>query len=89
MSLTGVGAMLCMPLFAGVIWRNATRAGAWCSAILGPVSYLVMSQILEWSWAISMGACVIPAAIGMFVVSWILNVVKGPDEVLQKLYDVE
>ena len=89
MSLTGVGAMLCMPLFAGVIWRNATRAGAWCSAILGPVSYLVMSQVLEWSWAISMGACVIPAAIGMFVVSWILNVVKGPDEVLQKLYDVE
>lgn len=85
LSLTGVGSMLAMPLYAGVLWSKARREGVWCSAIAGPASYLIMTYVFDMSWAVSMGLCVVPAAIGMFGVSALLNKIVGVD---QELYDL-
>lgn len=79
LGLTGVGSSMCMSLFCGVLWKKSRKAGAWASAIMGPVTYLVWTQGLELSWASGMGVAAIGAAVGMFAVSWILNVVKGLD----------
>lgn len=80
LSLTGVGSMLCMPLFFGVLWPKARREGAWCAVISGPVSYLIMNNVLKLPFPISMGLCVVPPAILMWAVSVILNKTKGVDE---------
>lgn len=80
LSLTGVGSMLCMPLFMGVLWPKARREGAWCAVISGPLSYLIMDKVLSWSFPISMGLCVVPPAVLMWLVSVVLNKVKGEDK---------
>lgn len=87
LGLTGVGSSMCMSLFCGVLWKKSRKEGAWASAILGPATYLVWTQGLGLSWASGMGVAPIGAAVGMFVVSWVLNAVKGPDQELMEWAD--
>lgn len=87
LGLTGVGSSMCMSLYCGVLWKKSRREGAWAAAILGPVSYLLWTEVWGLSWASGMGIAVVGAAIGMFGVSWILNAVKGPDKELMEWAD--
>jgi Na+/proline symporter len=89
LSLSGVGSMLAVPLFAGVSWRYARKEGAWCALIAGPLSYLLMDYVFHISWTVSMGLCVVPPAILMVVVSVVLNKVKGVDHKLVELHGLE
>lgn len=89
LSLSGVGSMLAIPLFAGVSWKYARREGAWCALIAGPASYLIMNYVLGISWAVSMGLCVLPPAILMVAVSVVLNRIKGVDTELVESYGLE
>lgn len=87
LGITGVGASMCMPLFCGVLWKKSRKSGAWASAIAGPVTYLVWTEVLGYSWGSGMGVAAIGAAVAMFACSWIGNAIKGPDEELIKWAD--
>lgn len=87
LGLTGVASALCMPLYCGVLWKKATKAGAITSAIVGPASYLVWNVLLGYSWFTGMNLAIIAAAAGMFIVSWIVNAIKGPDKQLMDWAD--
>jgi Na+/proline symporter len=87
LGLTGIGSAICMPFFGGVLWKKASKEGAFASAIAGPAGYLVHVQLLGQSWYWGMGIAVIWAAIAFFVVTWIRNAVKGFDPELEKLAD--
>jgi len=84
---TGVGSAIFMPLFCGVLWKNSTKEGAIASAIVGVVSTAIFA-ILPVGFPIAMGVPAVCAAITMFVVSYIVNKIKGPNEILQKLQEI-
>ncbi len=84
---TGVGSAIFMPLFCGVLWKNAAKEGAIASAIVGVVSTAIFA-ILPMGFPIAMGLPAVCAAVTMFVVSNIVNKVKGPNETLQKLTEI-
>lgn len=87
LGMSGIGSALCMPLFAGVLWKNASKEGAIASSLFGPFGYILHVQILGQSWYWGMGAAVLWAIASFFIVTWIRNAIKGPDPVLVDLWN--
>ncbi|MCD8351024.1 MAG: hypothetical protein LUC93_10485 [Planctomycetaceae bacterium] len=87
LGMSGIGAGLCMPLMAGVMWKNASREGAIASSVLGPFGYILHVQILGQSWYWGMGAAVLWAVATFLVVTLVRNAIKGPDPELVELWN--
>lgn len=87
LGMSGIGSACVMPLVAGTLWKKASKEGAIASAIAGPLGYIVHANLLGQSWSWAMGACVIWAIVAFFAVTFIRNAVKGPDPVLEELWN--
>lgn len=87
LGMSGIGSACVMPLVGGTLWKKASKEGAIASAIAGPAGYIVHANILGQSWSWAMGACVIWAVVAFFAVTLIRNAVKGPDPVLEELWN--
>jgi Na+/proline symporter len=85
MGQAGVGNLIAIPMFFGVFWKKSRREGAWVAAILGPLCYVLFNNILGIVWSISMGLAMVPAFLGMVIVSNVLNASKGEDKELVEL----
>ena len=87
LGMSGIGSACVMPFVGGTLWKKASKEGAIASAIAGPFGYILHANILGQSWSWAMGACVIWAIVAFFVVTFIRNAVKGPDPVLEYLWN--
>lgn len=82
---TGVGAACCMPLYCGVLWKNTTKEGAIAASIVGIGSTILFNNIPGCGFGIAMGAPLLCSVPTFFIVSWIVNKIKGPDAKIQAL----
>lgn len=88
LGLSGVGVVVAAPLYCGVLWDKSRTEGAIASAVSGAVAIVGMNVVgLPWTWSILGG--VVAAFAAMFIVSTVLNNVKGVDIELQEHASIE
>ena len=64
LGLSGVGSCVAVPLFAAIVWKDATAKGAIASAILGPIVYSLLEMVLNVNlWFSSLLAVIISGAV--------------------------
>lgn len=88
MGQTGVGAVCCMPLYCGVLYKKATKEAAIASTIVG-IGATTLFNNLPVGFSVAMGAplvCVVPT---FFIVNAIVNKVKGRNTRIEALGAVE
>lgn len=88
MGQTGVGAVCCMPLYCGVLYKKATKEAAIAATIVGIASTILFNN-LPVGFGVAMGAplvCVVPT---FFIVNAIVNKVKGRNERIEALGAIE
>lgn len=89
MGQTGVGAVCCMPLYCGVLYKRATKEAAIASTIVGIGATILFNNIPSVGFGVAMGAplvCVVPT---FFIVNAIVNRVKGRNARIEALGAVE
>lgn len=83
LGLSGVGVVISAPLYCGVLWDRSRREGAIASALVGAATIVGMNLTkLPWTYSI-LGGCV-AAFSAMFIVSLVLNSIKGVDKELEE-----
>lgn len=88
LGLSGVGVVVAGPLYCGVLWDKSRKEGAIASVIAGAVTIVGMNvAALPWTWSILGG--VVASFSAMFIVTLVLNSVKGVDKELQEHASVE
>lgn len=73
LGMSGIGACVGVPLFAGIASKKATRQGALAAAISGPLVYGITYMVLEINFwfACMLGICT--AAVLMVIISYLVN----------------
>ena len=80
LGLSGIGCAIFMPLYGGVMWKKSTKSAAILSAIAGPAMYVIWTVPMGYSWVSGMGVGPFTALVVFVLVTWIQNVIKGPDQ---------
>ncbi len=88
--MTGVGASLAMPLYMGVLHKNATKEAAIASCVVGIGSTILFNLIVESvGYGVIYGAPPLCAVLAYLIVNPIILKTKGLDPHIAKLGSVE
>lgn len=78
--LTGVGVSLMMPLYMGVLYKNATKEAAICSSVGGICATIAFNTVLlHLGYGVSYGGPALVAALVFVIVNAIVLKTKGND----------